>query len=215
MAHRPVPPHAGSMALTHPEPAHVRAPVRTVRRWWYVVLTGAVLGIISTVWQTVERIAYAKGDGSAVCDINAVVSCSNVYSHWQSSALGVPNSLIGLPVFAFMASVAVSGLLGTQLAHRFLAGAAGLAVFMTLFIVWYLEQTAFEIGALCLFCAACMVNITLVSAGIVRVADAEGALGDGRVGKRVHGLVDSWADLAIWVGLLLAVAAMLFVGLVL
>lgn len=207
--------HAWSMALTHTEPERALAPTRTVSRWWYVVLAGAVLGVVSTVWQTVERIAYASGDGSAVCDISAVVSCSNVYSHWQSSALGVPNSLIGLPVFAFMASVAVSGLLGSQLSQRFLVGTLGLALFMTGFILWYMEQTAFSIGALCLFCVACMVNITLVSAGLVRVADAEGALGDGRLGQRVHSLVDAWADLAIWTGLLLAVGAMLFVGLVL
>lgn len=207
--------HAWSMALTHSEPEQVLAPTRTVNPWWYVVLAGAALGIASTVWQTVERIAYAAGDGSAVCDISAVVSCSNVYSHWQSSALGVPNSLIGLPVFAFLASVAVSGLLGSQLSQRFLVGALGLALFMTVFILWYMEQTAFSIGALCLFCVACMVNITLVSAGLVRVADAQGALGDGRLGRRVHSLVDAWADLAIWVGLLFAVGAMLFVGLVL
>jgi uncharacterized membrane protein len=201
------------MALTHTEPEQTLAPTRTVSRWWYVVLAGAALGILSTVWQTVERIAYAKGDGSAVCDISAVVSCSNVYSHWQSSALGVPNSLIGLPVFAFLASVAVSGLLGSQLAPRFLAGALGLAVFMTGFIFWYMEQSAFSIGALCLFCVACMVAITLAAAGLVRVADAQGALGDGRLGQRVHAAVDAWADLALWAGLLFLVAAMLFVGL--
>ncbi len=215
MVRRVRPIHAGGMALLHTEPERFHAPARTVSGWWYVVLTGAVLGIVSTVWQTVERIAYAKGEASAVCDISAVVSCSNVYSHWQSSALGVPNSLIGLPVFAFMASLALSGLLGSQLSPRFLAGSLGLSVFMTLFIVWYLEQTAFDIGALCLFCAACMVNITLVSAGLVRVADAEGALGEGPLARRVHAMVDSWADLAVWVGLLMGVAAMLFVGLVL
>ena len=85
--------------------APVQAPTRTdtARRWWWLVLAGGVLGIAGTVWQTMERLAYGSGDkGPSVCDISAIVSCTNVYSHWQSSALGVPNSLIGLPVFAFM-----------------------------------------------------------------------------------------------------------------
>ena len=205
----------GSTSLERPFAAPAVAPTGSVSRWWYVVLVGGVLGIVSTVWQTVERIAYAAGGDESVCDISAVLSCSNVYSHWQSSALGVPNSLIGLPVFAFLTSVAVSGLLGSQLSRATLGASWGLALFMTGFIVWYMEQTAFDIGSLCLFCTACMVNITLVSTGLTRVVDVEHVLGDGPAGLRLRSLVDSWADLAIWAGLLMAVAAMLFIGLVL
>jgi uncharacterized membrane protein len=205
----------GSTSLERPLVEPAVAPTRSVSRWWYAVLVGGVLGIVSTVWQTVERIAYAAGSDSSVCDISAVLSCSNVYSHWQSSALGVPNSLIGLPVFAVLTSVAVSGLLGSQLSRATLAASWGLALFMTGFIVWYLEQTAFDIGSLCLFCTACMVNIALVGAGLTRVVDAETVLGDGPAGRRLRSLVDSWADLALWAGLLMAVAAMLFIGLVL
>lgn len=205
----------GSTSLERPLVDPAVAPTRSVSRWWYVVLVGGVLGIVSTVWQTVERIAYAAGSDSSVCDISAVLSCSNVYSHWQSSALGVPNSLIGLPVFALLTSVAVSGLLGSQLSRATLGASWGLALFMTGFIVWYLEQTAFDIGSLCLFCTACMVNITLVSAGLTRVVDAEAVLGEGPAGRRLRSMTDSWADLALWAGLLMAVGAMLFLGLVL
>ena len=205
----------GSTSLERPIVEPAIAPTGSVSRWWYAVLVGGLLGIVSTVWQTVERIAYAAGGDESVCDISAVLSCSNVYSHWQSSALGVPNSLIGLPVFAFLTSVAVSGLLGSQLSRATLGASWGLALFMTGFIVWYMEQTAFDIGSLCLFCTACMVNITLVSAGLTRVVDSEAVLGDGPAGQRLRSLVDSWADLALWAGLLMAVAAMLFIGLVL
>ena len=205
----------GSTSLERPLLEPAVASTGSVSRWWYVVLVGGVLGIVSTAWQTVERIAYAAGGDESVCDISAVLSCSNVYSHWQSSALGIPNSLIGLPVFAFLTSVAVSGLLGSQLSRATLGATWGLALFMTGFIVWYLAQTAFDIGSLCLFCTACMVNITLAGAGLTRVVDAKGVLGDGPAGQRLRSLVDSWADLAIWAGLLMAVAAMLFTGLVL
>ena len=206
----------GSISLERatPQPPTAAPPTGTTR-WWWPVLVGGVLGVVSTAWQTVERIAYAGGGDSSVCDISAVLSCSNVYSHWQSSALGIPNSLIGLPVFAFLTSLAVTGLLGSQLSRPALGAGWGLSLFMTGFIVWYMAQTAFDIGALCLFCTACMVTITLAAAGLTRVADAQGVLGDGPAGRRLHALVDAWADLAIWLGLLMAVAAMLFVGLVL
>ena len=207
------------MALTHAEHdlevETGRLPA-TAWRWWWVVLAGGVIGIGATVWQTVERIHWAAGDrGNSVCDISAVVSCSNVYSHWQSSALGIPNSLIGLPVFAFMASAALAALLGSRPARPFLLTAYGITLFMTAFVLWYLEQSALSIGALCLFCLGCFVSISLVGVGLTRVVDAEGALGAGAAGRRLRTLVDTWADLAIWAGLAFLVAAMLFVGLVL
>lgn len=179
------------------------------------MLLGGVLGIVGTVWQTVERIEYAAGGGESVCDISSVLSCSSVYSHWQSSALGVPNSLIGLPVFAFLAGGALAALTGSRLSVGYLRTSLGVALFMTGFVVWYLQQTAFSIGALCLFCLACMVSITLAGVGLIRVADAEGALGSGDLARRVRGAVDAWVDLALWAGLVMLVAATLFVGLAL
>jgi uncharacterized membrane protein len=200
--------------IAAPDRAPVREVVPAASRWWYVVLAGALIGIVGTSWQTVERIAYAAdGAGESFCDISSVLSCSSVYSHWQSSALGIPNSLVGLPVFAFLASAAVSALLGSRLSPVFVRTALGMSLFMTAFVVWYLQQTAMEIGALCLFCLACMVSLTLTSSGLVRVADAESALGSGRVATRVHSWVDSWVDLAAWAGLAMLVAAMLVLGL--
>lgn len=186
---------------------------RATRRWWWVVLVGAAAGVVATVWQTVERLRYAAGDTDSFCDISATLSCSSVYTHWQSSALGIPNSLIGLPVFALIAGTALAALLGSRLSATHLRVVLGLALFMTAFVTWYLQQTAFSIGALCLFCVGCMVSISLAGAGLVRVADAEGALGKGRLAARVRAAVDSWVDLALWLGLGMLVAVMLVVGL--
>jgi uncharacterized membrane protein len=182
--------------------------------WWVIALVGGVLGIAGTIWQMVERLAYESDPtGDSFCEINAAVSCSSVYSHWQSSALGLPNALIGLPVFAFISSAAVGALLGSRPSHRYLASVWGLGLFMTVFATWYMEQTAFEIGSLCIFCAASLVCIMIVGVGLTRVVAAEQALGTGRAGRRLARLVDSDIDLALWVGLGVAVAAMLFLRL--
>lgn len=193
---------------TQPGPRGSAGVVQRPSRWWFVVLVGALVGVVSTAWQTVERLDYAAGGDESFCDISAVLSCSSVYSHWQSSALGIPNSLIGLPVFAFLGAAAVAALLGSRLSAAAVRTPLGVSLFMTGFVVWYLQQTAMEIGALCLFCLACMVSVTLTSAGLVRAADAQGVLGG-----RVRRMTDTWGDLALWAGLSMAVAAMLFLGL--
>lgn len=188
---------------------------QATRTWWRLVLAGGLLGIVGTVWQTAERLsALAAPGGESVCDINAVISCGSVYEHWQSSALGVPNALIGLPVFAVMASAALAALLGSQLSGRYVATMWGLALFMTVFVFWYMQQTAFAIGALCLFCTASMVNIMLAGIGLTRIAHAEGALGEGTIGRAVHRLVDGWWDLVLWLTLAAVVVGMLVIGLV-
>lgn len=186
---------------------------RPLRRWYAVMVAGGVLGIITAGWQTVERIDWAAGASGSVCEINSRVSCSTVFEHWQSSALHISNSIIALPVFAFIASAGLAGLMGSRLSRRYLGAVLGVTLFMTAFVTWYMEQTAFDIGVLCLFCLGCMINIVIAGVGITRVAAAERALGDGRAGRGLALLVESNADLLAWAGLLAVVATMLYVGL--
>lgn len=190
--------------------------VRGLRPWWLLTFLGGALGAVTGAWQTVERIAWAAdGTTASFCDVNAWLSCSSVFGHWQSSALGIPNSLIALPVFSVLAATGLAGLLGSRLSNAFVATALGLAVFMTAFIVWYMQQTAFAIGILCLFCAGCALAVLVAGAGLTRVAAAQGALGSGRFGREVGLLVRSGADLMVWGGVALVVLAMLVVGLAL
>lgn len=206
--------------LTRPpstEPVPASAPdgrSSTLRRWYALMLLGGSLGIVTAAWQTVERIAWAKNPGaSSICEINAVVSCSSVYSHWQSSALGIPNSLVALPVFALIASAGLAGVLRSELSRAYLASILGLTVFMALFVTWYMEQSAFAIGILCLFCLGCAVNIILAGIGVTRVAAAQHALGHGRADRQLQLQVEANTDVIAWVGLALVIATMLFVGL--
>ena len=84
---------------------------RSLRPWYGLMALGGGLGTVTAAWQTVERIAWAADPKApSVCEINTVLSCSSVYPHWQSSALGIPNSLVALPVFAFLLSAGLAGL---------------------------------------------------------------------------------------------------------
>lgn len=191
-------------------------PVPRLRRWYALMLLGGGLGMVTAAWQTVERIAWVKHpNASSFCEINAVLSCSSVYDHWQSSALGIPNSLISLPVFAVLAATGLAGVLGSTLSRAYLASVFGLTVFMAGFVTWYLEQSAFALSVLCIFCLGCAVNVILSGIGITRVAVGENAFGDGRLGREMRLLVEARADLIAWLGLAVVIAAMLVVGLAL
>jgi uncharacterized membrane protein len=198
-----------------PSPVAPEAPPPARTGLWYaLVLAGGLLGAGTAAWQTVDRIAWAADPtAGSICEINAVLSCSSVFSHWQSSALGIPNSLVALPLFGLLAATGLAGLMGSRLAPRYLATVFGLNVFFAAFIVWYLEQSAVPIGVLCLFGLGCGANAVLTGVGLTRVVAAEQALGRGRLGRELGLLVDSGADLILWAGVVLVVAAMLGVGL--
>lgn len=202
-------------SATTPKTTSATTPGTTQARGWYaLVLVGGTLGALTAAWQTVERIAWgADPTSGSICEINAVLSCSSVFSHWQSSALGVPNSLIALPLFAMIAATGLAGLLGSQLSRRYLASMFGAMVFFAAFITWYLQQSAFSIGVLCLFCVGCAVNLMVAGIGLTRVADAESALGDGALGRRVRLQVEAGGDLIIWAGFAVVLAVMLVAGL--
>ncbi len=145
--------------------------LRSLRRWYAVLLAGGTLGIVTAAWQTVDRIAWAANPhAGSVCEINKVLSCSSVFSHWQSSALGIPNSLVALPVFGVLAATGLAGLLGSVLARGYLATILAVNVGFALFITWYLEQSAFALGILCLFCLGCGVSAVVSGVGLTRAA---------------------------------------------
>lgn len=184
--------------------------------WFAIMVAGGVLGGIAAAWQLVERIAYADGTNSgSFCEVNSVISCNSIFSHWQSSALGVPNTLVSLPVFALLASAGLAGLLGSRLSKAYVASLLGLTVFMALFMTWYMQQSAFAIGALCLFCTAGAASLIAIGIGLTRVVDAVGALGTGRAGRQLHLLVEARADVIIWLGLGALIAVLLYLGLAL
>lgn len=204
------------MTSTLPRPAQRPAPevAAPLRRWYAAMLVGGTLGVVTAAWQTVDRIAWAGNPkAGSICEINSVLSCSSVFSHWQSSALGIPNSLIALPLFGLLAATGLAGVMASTLSRAYLATTFGLNVLFALFITWYLEQSAFPIGVLCLFCLGCGVNAVISGIGITRVATAQRAFGAGRIGREMTRQVAAGADLIAWTGLLLVWAAMLVVGL--
>lgn len=120
--------------------------------WWTVVGASAV-GLVASLVQAIERIQFADDPVTKLtCDLNAVFSCSNVFDAWQSSVFGFSNSLVSLTFFAVMVGVGLAAASGSTL-HRILRYVFHFfSVFFLLFGAWYLWQSTYVIGYLCIFC---------------------------------------------------------------
>ena len=187
---------------------------RTNRGLWAGVAVTALIGILITAVQVAEKIAVLKDPAThLVCDVNTVLSCSGVLGSWQSSALGVPNAYVGAVLLGILGSGALGAVLGSTPSKAYLATMWGLSLFFLCFVTWYLEQTAFAIGALCLWCVGCATTVVIVTALLTRIAAREGAFGQGAFGRTMASLSRSGVDLMIWIGWWLVLAAMLWIGL--
>ncbi len=72
--------------------------------------------------QIVEKIAILKNPATTLlCDVNSVMSCTDVLNAWQSSVLGPPNALIGAVMFALLGSGAFGAVLGNRVSRAYLA----------------------------------------------------------------------------------------------
>lgn len=126
------------------------------RNLWWVIVVGSFAGLISSLLQTIERINYAIHPSVPLrCNLNAIFSCSNVFDAWQSSVFGFSNSLMCMMFFGLTAGVALAAATGSQLNRRLSHLFHFFSVFFLGFGAWYLWQSTFRIGYICIFCLFC------------------------------------------------------------
>ncbi len=184
------------------------------RGWWWAVLLSAVVGVTFTTVQIVEKIDILKHPGTTlICDVNARLSCTDVLNAWQSSVLGPPNALIGAIMFTVFLSGALAALLHSSHSAAYLATLWGLAVFFLCFASWFMYETAFSIGRLCIWCTGITTAVVVICMALTRVANAAGAFGTGGFGRAVGAVVHASMDVVGWVVWWLVIAALLWIGL--
>jgi len=175
--------------------------------WW--ILVAAVAGIAATMIQSYERLQLAlEPNRVLLCDINGALSCSSVLESWQARAFGLPNSWIGLAVFSVFASAAVAGVTGSRLSRGYLGFLGFFTAFMLVFTLWFLWQSAFVIGALCLYCLIIGTAVVITNAAVWRLFRRANMLP-----RTLAVLVDSRLDLLFWFALWAAVGIGIAVGL--
>ncbi|HSW98254.1 MAG TPA: vitamin K epoxide reductase family protein [Candidatus Saccharimonadales bacterium] len=169
--------------------------------------TGGAVGLGAAFLQMLEKIQLLKHmDKALACDLNSVFSCSNVLNAWQSSVFGFPNSLMCMVFFTVFVVAGLAGLAAgsVPLPRAFRLGVHALALFVLGFALWFLWQSIYVIGSLCILCIFCFSGLLLVNWAWLR-ANAD-ILPGARLRAHVARLIRSGADTFAWLLLAALVA---------
>ena len=174
------------------------------RTIYALVAAGGLLGMVASFLQTLEKLTLLKNaNAELTCNLNSVFSCSNVLNSWQSSVFGFPNSIMCLVLFTIFASVALVGAMGGRLSRGLRLGIQGLSLLTLGFGLWFLSESIYVIGSLCVYCLICFSGLLLVNWGWLRINAPD--LPVGKTGQNiVRRAIDKGADLFVWVLLALA-----------
>lgn len=143
---------------------------KNFKNYWIILLIGSIIGLVSSLIQTIERISYAvKPEVALQCDINAVFSCSNVFDAWQSSFFGFSNSLLILAFFGILTGISLTGVSGSKINKKLRLIFQFFALFFLAFGTWYLWQSTFVIGYLCIFCSFNYLAVVIVNWALLRI----------------------------------------------
>lgn len=184
---------------------------RSTKLVWWVATIGASVGLVASFIQTIERISYADQPLKALtCDINSVFSCSSVFDGWQSSFFGFSNSIMCLAFFAVVLGVAISGLTGSLINRYLRLIMHFFSVFFLFFGAWYLQQSAYDIGALCIFCIFCYSGVIALNWAWLRI-NIDDLAAPVHFKKQASKLINSGADTFLWLLWAIAIAIMIII----
>ena len=170
-----------------------------VKKAWLVASIGSAIGLIASFIQTIERISYADQPLKALtCDINSVFSCSSVFDGWQSSFFGFSNSIMSLAFFAVVFGVSISGVTGSLINKYLRYVMHFFSVFFLAFGAWYLYQTVYAIGALCIFCIFIYTGVILLNWAFLRININDLAKSP-QLNVKAHKLMANGTDTFLWV----------------
>lgn len=171
---------------------------------------GGAVGLVASFLQTLEKLTLLKNEGAELaCNLNSVFSCSNVLNAWQSSVFGFPNSIMCIILFTIFGSIALAGATGAKLTRGLRLGIQGLALFTFGFGLWFLLESTYVIGSLCVYCLFCFSGLLVINWSWVRLNAAD--LPVGKQGRAwLQRAIGSGADTFFWVLIALVLAFVMF-----
>ena len=119
----------------------------------FALIGFGILGWIASFGLTLERLKVAADpSASTSCDISPFISCKSVMLSEQAALLGFPNPLIGIAAFAVPVVVGFGILAGAKYKGWFWNGLLLGHLLALGFVIWLFTQSAYVIGALCIYC---------------------------------------------------------------
>jgi uncharacterized membrane protein len=163
-----------------------------------VMIGGGLTGLAASFFQTIEKMQSLSTVGKPlICDINSVFSCTNVLSAWQSSVFGFPNSLMCMILFTIFAAIGLAGLSGGVLPKKLRISIQALAIFTLCFGIWFLTQSIYAIGYLCILCLFCFAGLLFVNAAWLRINVSDLPIG-ARNRQIIARAIESNLDIFVW-----------------
>lgn len=133
------------------------------------MLVAGAIGLICATVLTVEKIHLLKHPSEALsCDLSVFVSCGKVVDTWQASALGIPNTLIGIAAFSVVVTLGVLLAAGVTWPRWIWGGLQAGLVFGIGFVTWLQTQSLYALHVLCPYCMvvwAVMIPLFVVGTG--------------------------------------------------
>ncbi|OTA25866.1 hypothetical protein B9G54_06755 [Alloscardovia macacae] len=149
-------------------PARALTGWRHSRTWTYLImLLASASALIVSFALSAETLQLARNpQGALACDVNAVISCSNVANSWQSEfihfgGLSFPNAFFGIAAESVFVTVAVVGLAGVVLPRWFSIASWVGNLLALVYALWLFSQSVFVIEALCPWCMGLLASTLL------------------------------------------------------
>ncbi|WP_406859736.1 vitamin K epoxide reductase family protein [Streptomyces sp. HUAS MG47] len=119
---------------------------------WMLVITGAA-GLLAAWVITIDKFKLLEDPTfTPGCSLNPVVSCGNIMKSDQASVFGFPNPMLGLVTYAMVIAIGVGLLAGARYRKWYWLGLNAGTLFGVGFCTWLMQQSLYEINALCLWC---------------------------------------------------------------
>lgn len=119
----------------------------------WLLLIGGIIVVIASIALSVEVFNRLKNPNYVpVCNLNPILSCTNVADSAQGHAFGIPNYFLGIAGYAAIATIGAAMLAGAKFKRWFWQLVEAGVLFAFGFMSWLQFQTLYRIGALCLFC---------------------------------------------------------------
>lgn len=171
------------------------------KRLYSIVAIASAVGFIASFLQMIEKVELLKNPQAILtCNINAVFSCTNILNAWQSSVFGFPNSLMCIAFFALTLAIGLVGWTSGSINKNLRLTFQGFALFFIGFGFWYLWQSIFIVGAICIFCLFCYAAVLTIAGAWLRINQKDSPFSK-KVQKIIDRMIASGNDIFIWLSI--------------
>ncbi len=177
------------------------------KKLYIAVTSAATIGLIASFVQMLEKIEILKNpQATLICNINPVFNCTNILDAWQSSVFGFPNSLMRIIFFVSIIILGIVGWTGRQINTKLRLFMQGFSLFFAGFGFWYLWQSIFVVGSLCIYCMFCYAAVLAINWALLRLNQKDIKFNK-TLSKTIDNLIKSNNDIFVWLSIAVIIVA--------